>query len=243
MPPKAKKRSKRKHLTREDLRQKARRKNARAQSERFESELNNPPRSMVFRRGIVGEQVRELVHNLRAVMSPFSAMKLRETNKNQLRDFLNAAPPLGVTHFMILTQTPSGVGLRVARLPRGPTLTFRVVNYTTTKAIQTAQKTPHALNGPEFLTSPLVVLNNFAGEEDHKKIMAAVFQNMFPGLDITKLKLSQCRRVVLFNYNADTDTVDFRHYLISAVPVGLTRGIRKVRTVAKHLKRIRLCSW
>jgi ribosome biogenesis protein SSF1/2 len=224
MPSKSSKRK----LSKEYKRQKLRRKRAREQSERYIKELNNPPRSMIFRRGVVGEHVRELVRNLRAVMSPFSASKLRETKRNQLRDFIQASGPLGITHFMILTQTPTGVGLRVARLPRGPTLTFRVINYTTMHAIQQAQKVPNSLNGPEFSTSPLVVLNNFGGDADHTKIMAAVFQNMYPGLDITKLKLAHCRRVVLFNYNSDTDTVDFRHYAITAVPVGLTRGIRKV---------------
>jgi ribosome biogenesis protein SSF1/2 len=42
------------------------------------------------------------------------------------------------------------------------------------------------------------------------------------------MRLANCRRVVLINYNTDSDTIDFRHYEISAVPVGLTKGIRKI---------------
>eukprot|EP00461_Guttulinopsis_vulgaris_P002089 UN02090 len=60
------------------------------------------------------------------------------------------------------------------------------------------------------------------------KITAALLQNMFPGIDLQTVKLAQCRRCVLFNYDAETDTIEFRHYLIQAMPVGLTKGVRKV---------------
>jgi len=200
---------------------------SRAQAEQFEKSLNNPPRSMIFRRGIVAETVRKLIKDLRHVMSPFTATKLRESNDNSLKDFLRIAAPFHVTHFMIFNQTAAGLNLKITRIPRGPTLYFRVLQYTTMESLRSIQKVPAGF-GAEYSHAPLVVLNNFSGQEDHKKIMAAVFQNMFPGLDITNMRLADCRRVVLINYNADSDTIDFRHYLISAVPVGLTKGIRKI---------------
>lgn len=200
---------------------------AKEQSSQHEKSLNNPPRSMVFRRGVVGPLVADLVSNLRLVMAPFSALRLKERRHNQLQDFLRVSGPLGVTHFLILSQTTLGVNLRICRVPRGPTLSFRVLNYTLMRSVVKAQKNPQS-GGTAYDSSPLVVLNNFSGDDDHKKIMAAVFQNMFPGLDITTLRLTNCRRIVLINYNNETDTIDFRHYYVSAVPVGLTKGIRKV---------------
>ena len=42
------------------------------------------------------------------------------------------------------------------------------------------------------------------------------------------MALSSARRVVLLSYNPQTHTVDFRHYLISVRPVGVSRPIRKI---------------
>ena len=82
--------------------------------------------------------------------------------------------------------------------------------------------------GTEFTTPPLLVLNNFGGEERHLKLLGSVFQNMFPPLHVHSMRLSQVRRVVLLNYNADTKTIDWRHYLISVRPVGVSRSVRRV---------------
>lgn len=76
--------------------------------------------------------------------------------------------------------------------------------------------------------TPQLVLNNFGGEEKHLKLLVSVFQNMFPPLHVHSMRLSQVRRVVLLNYNADTKTIDWRHYLISVRPVGVSRSVRRV---------------
>jgi len=36
------------------------------------------------------------------------------------------------------------------------------------------------------------------------------------------------RRCILLNYDPDTKLIDFRHYAIRAVPVGLNRGVKKL---------------
>merc|ERR1739844_289755 len=43
-----------------------------------------------------------------------------------------------------------------------------------------------------------------------------------------KIKLNTIRRAVLLNYNQDTKTIDFRHYTIKVVPVGMSRGVKKI---------------
>lgn len=45
------------------------------------------------------------------VMEPFTASKLRMRKNNVLKDFVNVAGPLGVTHFMIFNQTDIGTNL------------------------------------------------------------------------------------------------------------------------------------
>jgi hypothetical protein len=44
----------------------------------------------------------------------------------------------------------------------------------------------------------------------------------------SQIKLSECRRVVLFSLDAETQEVEMRHYLINASPVGLTRTVKKI---------------
>lgn len=54
------------------------------------------------------------------------------------------------------------------------------------------------------------------------------FQTLFPPLSPKTLSLSSARRVVLVSYNADRGTVDFRHYLITVKPYGVSKRVRKV---------------
>ena len=46
--------------------------------------------------------------------------------RNVLKDFVQVAGPLGVTHFIIVSKTEEFINLRICRLPRGPTVTFHV---------------------------------------------------------------------------------------------------------------------
>lgn len=51
---------------------------------------------------------------------------------------------------------------------------------------------------------------------------------MYPSLNLQKVKLSECRRVVLYHYNKEDDVVEQRHFAIRAAPVGVSRNIRKL---------------
>lgn len=41
-----------------------------------------------------------------------------------------------------------------------------------------------------FRHPPLVILNSFAGEGNHIKLMTTTFQNMFPSINLSTVKLS-----------------------------------------------------
>lgn len=185
------------------------------------------PKSFIIRSGKVPRSVSTLVQDTRKVMEPNTATRLRERTTNKLKDFISMAGPIGVTHLLIFGQTDAGTNLRILRAPRGPTLTFRVNKYALSKDVQASSRRPTP-PGSEFVTPPLLVLNNFGGEERQVKLMVATFQNLFPPIQVQSMKLSQARRIVLLNYNSNSGTIDWRHYLISVRPVGVSKSVRRV---------------
>ncbi|CAG8457693.1 1271_t:CDS:2 [Dentiscutata erythropus] len=184
-------------------------------------------KSFVFKSGKVGKSVAALVKDMRKVMEPNTAIRLKERKRNRLKDFVSIAGPLGVTQFLIFTCTDNGTNLRLTRTPRGPTLCFKVLKYSLIGDVLASQINPKNL-GKEYNSSPLLVLNNFGEEEKHMKLMINMFQNMFPSINVNKIRLSEARRVVLFNYNTDTKHIDFRHYNIDLKPAGLSKSVRRI---------------
>jgi len=67
----------------------------------------------------------------------------------------------------------------------------------------------------QFQHHPLLILNNFSGDQKHLEIMSKTFQNMFPSININKVQLRSIRRVLMLNYNEEDDTVDLRQYTIT----------------------------
>lgn len=109
----------------------------------------------MIKSGKVGRSVAGLVQDVRKVMEPNTATRLKERKSNRLRDFLTMAGPLGVSHMIIFGQTDAGTNMRIARCPRGPTVTFRVNKYALTRDVLGAARRPRA-PGKEFGTPPLV---------------------------------------------------------------------------------------
>ncbi|KAK7590161.1 hypothetical protein V9T40_001774 [Parthenolecanium corni] len=190
-------------------------------------ELKRAPHSFVIHRGTVGKYILELEKDFRKVMDPFTASNLQVMKKNSLKDFVSISSALKVSHMFIFTQSEIGPYLRIARLPQGPTLMFRIHNYSLGRDVISALK-KQMTNKKLFSHAPLAILNNFSGDGSHVKLMASVFQNMFPTINVTKVKLSEIRRCVMLNYDPETQLVDFRHYAIKAVPVGLSRSVKKI---------------
>lgn len=80
---------------------------------------------------------------------------LQEKKRNNLKDFLNVAGPMGVSHFLILSKTATAPYLRVARTPQGPTITFKIHEYSLASDIAQSQLRPRC--PPDlFKNSPLV---------------------------------------------------------------------------------------
>ena len=97
--------------------------------------------------------------------------RVQERKSNKIKDFIAMSGPLGVTHMLVLAQSASNknatedekddltsnVNLRITRLPRGPTLGFKVLRYALVRDILAATKRPRS-PGKEYSTEPIVSL-------------------------------------------------------------------------------------
>ena len=175
--------------------------------------------------------LKDLESDVRKLLSPNTATNLKETRRNVLKDFIHVAGPLGVTHLLMLSATHNAAYLRIAKSPRGPTLTLRIHEYSLIRDILSSQQRPRA---PQkmWLGAPLVVMNNFnspqAPKEDreHLKLATVLFQNLFPTINVATTKLSGCQRVVLLEYNPETSRISMRHYSIAAQPTGVSKNLK-----------------
>ncbi|XP_055457467.1 suppressor of SWI4 1 homolog [Psammomys obesus] len=185
------------------------------------------PHSFVFTRGRAGRSVQQLSLDVRRVMEPLTATRLQVRKKNSLKDCVAVAGPLGVTHFIILSKTDSSVYLKLMRLPGGPTLTFQINKYTLVRDVVSSLRR-HRMHEQQFNHPPLLVLNSFGVQGMHVKLMATMFQNLFPSINVHTVNLNTIKRCLLINYNPDSQELDFRHYSIKVVPVGASRGMKKL---------------
>ncbi|XP_028394576.1 suppressor of SWI4 1 homolog isoform X2 [Dendronephthya gigantea] len=192
-----------------------------------EAENKNLPKTFVMHRGNVGKSILQLEMDIRHVMEPNTAVNLKVRKNNVLKDFVHVAGPLGITHFIIFSQTKLGSYMRIARLPRGPTLHFKIHKFSLAREIISMLKRPKTY-GTQYKNSPLMVLNDFDQSTLPMKLMTSMFQNLFPAINIQKIRLAEIRRCVLVNYNKENKMIHFRHYQIDVAPVGMSRGVRKL---------------
>jgi len=175
------------------------------------------PRSLVVRRGKVESEIAELVADVRNLLRPYTALNFKEDASNRKMTLNKYASeltgPLGITHVIGLSQNGSKISLRVGRTPGGPTLTFRVKRFTLVRQVRMTRRRPFDATSKSYDSPPIVVTNNFGdvSAPPHVKLMRITFQNMFPAINVSTVKLGDCRRVVLFNLirrNNGDDTVD-----------------------------------
>jgi ribosome biogenesis protein SSF1/2 len=62
-------------------------------------------------------------------MEPYTASNIKVRPKNVIKDFVHVAGALNVSHMCMFTKTTIGPYMKIARFPRGPTLTFRLNEY------------------------------------------------------------------------------------------------------------------
>mmetsp|Transcript_2308 Transcript_2308/g.3164 ORF Transcript_2308/g.3164 Transcript_2308/m.3164 type:complete len:421 (+) Transcript_2308:28-1290(+) len=211
-------------------------------------------KSLVIRRGKTAVEVSELVTDMRHMMMPFTALNFQEDAQNRkltLQQYSkHVALPMGISHMMAFSQNESRLNLRLGRTPEGPTLHFRVQNFSLSRHIKSLQKRPVSNTTGIQANPPVVVTNNFGDSSNarnqaalaapHIKLMRITFQNLFPAINVAAVKLGECRRVVLFNLMPSEDEedgapmVEMRHYAIQASVVGVHKRVKKLVASSKR---------
>lgn len=189
------------------------------------------PKCFVIRRGQIGSAMKDLVRDMRQVMAPNCAQKLKERKFNKLKDYVAVSGPLGVTHMCMFSTTSTASYMRIGRVPQGPTLTFKVHGFSNVQNVKGSQKRPRNCT-TDFLTAPLLVLNGFNGSDTKMQLMSEVIRGMFEPLDVRTFKLNSTRRVVLFHYEPETGHVNMRQYSM-VQRAGVSRGVRKLLDLNK----------
>lgn len=170
----------------------------------------------------------------------------QERKSNRLRDYTSMTGPLGVSHLMLFSKSATGnTNLRMALTPRGPTLHFKVENYSLCRDVERAMKRPRG-GGQDHKTPPLLVMNNFnspnADENSRvpkrlESLTTTVFQSLFPPINPQATPLSSIRRVMLLNRELspesenkeeDSYVLNLRHYAIATKKTGISKRIRRL---------------
>lgn len=149
------------------------------------------------------------------------------------------AGPLSVSHLIVFSKTKQGnTSLRIARAPRGPTLHFKVLNYSLCKDVRRFVRAPKSTEGSYYQSPPLLVLNGFTADRSaapEEVLLTTMFQNMFPPLSAQATKLSTIKRVMILNKDAKTGEIDLRHYAIETKNVDQSRAVKRLKTVKSKI--------
>lgn len=186
----------------------------------------------------------QLVRDTRNMMQPHTAIRLRERKSNKLKDFVVMAGPLGITYLMIFSQNEKtgSTHLRFSSMPRGPTISFKILEYSLCKDVIRIQKNPKSISSSshEFKNPPLLVINGFTNPKTaspEEKLMVTMFQNMFPPISPMHTKVGTIRRVLLLNKDKETGIIELRHYVIDTKLVDVSRNVKKLINVKRHLNK------
>lgn len=202
-----------------------------------QTDRKRDPKSMVIRIGAgeIGPSVSQLVADLRRVMEPGTASRLKERRANKLRDYVTMCGPLGVTHLLLFSRSAAGnTNMRLAVTPRGPTLHFKVENYTLAKDVQKSQRRPRG-GGNEYITAPLLVMNNFStsGQSTPKhleSLVTTMFQSLFPPINPQTTSLRSIQRIILLNREPTSQgmVLKLRHFAITTKNTAISRPVRRL---------------
>lgn len=196
-------------------------------SRNVDEEEKSIPKVFVLKRGNPLPAVQDLVKDFRKVLSPNCALKLKEKKHNKLKDFVNIATNLGVTHLCAFHSTETANFMKVSRLPNGPTLNFKIHEFSLMRDVKGSQKRPYN-SAKDYDFAPLLVLNGMTGKASHVKTAQEVVKNMFQPIDVRKFQMSANKRVAMMNYDEAKDEYEFRHYSIIQKQGGVSKGVNKL---------------
>lgn len=164
--------------------------------------------AIILRRGKVGVYLQKLIKELRSAFYPYCAINLKEKRKNSLKDFLSIVDVYGLSHMLAVTNSEKNSYLKIAKMPSGPTITYKINKYCFSSDINKDATTKKPLS-KIFNQIPVVILNNFNtnleffGNEEPLKICSSMFQSLFPPLNFNEIDTNKLKRAFLVNLNID----------------------------------------
>ncbi|CAH8615287.1 unnamed protein product [Schistosoma haematobium] len=142
------------------------------------------------------------------------ARRLAKASAKQLKNE-NSSIEQNTTEIQAVTSKScsnhGGVYLHMIRVPHGPSLTFRVAEYSLKRDIQTLVR--RVFDSRQYSSPPLLVMTGFgmggtnantSAPLPHLRLVVDMFQNLLPPLNVPKLKLSTVKRVLLVSREVDT---------------------------------------
>ena len=158
---------------------------------------------------------------MRLVMYPYTFINLKESSKNNIKDFLSLVDIYGLSHMMMFTNTDKHSYLHFAKMPKGPTVTFVIDKYCLSSDIFSHTEKDQKPLTKNFGHIPLLIMNGFNNTKIPEefdapmKIVSMMFQSFFPPVNLGEVQMNKFKRVVLVNLrinNNNTPELEFRHY-------------------------------
>lgn len=98
-----------------------------------------------------------------------------------MKDFLTVAGPLNVSHFIVFSKTDIATYMKLICVPRGPTLTFKVNEFSLSRDVLSFQKHPDV--DSKMFINHAVMVTNLPSDNMENKLMNVTFKNMFPSIN------------------------------------------------------------
>lgn len=169
-------------------------------------------------------------------MYPYTAINLKESNSNSMKDFLSLVDVYGFSHMMMFTNTEKHSYLKLMKMPKGPTITFKIKGYCLSNDIYNNSKFKIPLT-KNFDHIPIIIMNGFNSVHVNSSYQIPIqttsmmFQSFFPPLNLQEIQMKKCKRVVLVSMNADEKGIplfSFRHYEIEIEKSSMKKTISNV---------------
>ena len=170
-------------------------------------------------------------------MYPYTFINLKESSKNNIKDFLSLVDIYGLSHMMMFTNTEKHSYLHFAKMPKGPTVTFVIDKYCLSSDIFSKTEKDQKPLTKSFGHIPLLIMNGFnspkIGEEYEApmKIVSMMFQSFFPPVNLGEVQMKKFKRVVLINLNLNNNNIpelEFRHYDIDMYKYSVKKTISNI---------------
>lgn len=164
--------------------------------------------------------LKRLVSELRIMLYPNTSLHLKESSQSTLKDIMATSHQAEASHLVMVSLTSTAPYLKLIKTPHGPTITYRIEQFTLAQDVGKTQAKKTLLQ-PDYKAPPLLVTVGITHEWTE-----LVLKSLFPGLEVEKVKLSRCHRVVLA---CEQDGIlHIRHYFVRRRLAHLSRSLKKL---------------